>query len=95
MSVKVKKNTLITTPSLSDEQMLEVLVNRYVEYRATEIILLKKGLIDENVFEPMAKEDAGVIGEIESLVSEYSNKMGLNSVTSAESKIGTLLKKKA
>ena len=94
-TIKVKKNTLITTDGLTEEQMLEVLVNKYIEFKATEIILLKKGLLDAGTFEPAAKEDAGIKGEIESLVSEYATKLGLNTVTAAESKIGLLLKKKS
>lgn len=94
MDVKVKKNTLITMPNLTNEQMLEVLVNKYVEFKATELILLKKGLLDADTFVPAAQEDKGIKGEIESLVTEYSSKLGINTITAAESKIGLLLKKK-
>lgn len=94
-SVKVKKNTLITTEGLTNEQMLDVLVNKYVEFKATELILVKKDLLDLDAFLNAAKEDESIKGEVEGLVKEYSKLMGITPAASADSKIGALLKKKS
>ena len=88
---KVKKNTLITTEGLVKAEMLQVLVNKYVEYKATEIILLKKGVIKEDTFEAAVKVDKGVTGDIEALVKEYSKKLKITSTDAAENTLSSLL----
>ena len=88
---KVKKNTLITTEGLVKAEMLQVLVNKYVEYKATEIILLKKGIIKEDTFEAAVKGNKVVIGDIEALVKEYSKKLGITAATAADNTLSSLL----
>ena len=88
---KVKKNTLITADGLTKQEMLDVLVNKYVEYKATEIILLKKGIIKEDTFEAAVKGNKVVIGDIEALVKEYSKKLGITAATAADNTLSSLL----